>query len=186
MLECHTHRMSFCAYCKSEGRVTKEEVMPLFLSRNRPMYRTVLDHNRGVVRRGLVTAVRDVCEECNGIKLSALDNYASRLDREYFTKIPDFRHPVEFRYDFDFLLRWLFKIIYNDDRTRSQPYAAARFVPYILGSDSRPRLRTNLLLGLISASETTVDQRAKGFPATLAPESCGVGYVYVNRPADRT
>jgi hypothetical protein len=157
--------------------------MPLFLSRNRPMYRTVLDHDRGVVRRGLVTAVRDVCEECNGVKLSALDNYASRLDRDYFLIIPDFRSPVKFRYGFDLLLRWLLKIIYNDDRTRPPPNAAERFVPYILGADSRPPLRTNLLLGLISAFETTQQQRAEGLPAILEPESCGVGYLYVNRPA---
>jgi len=54
--------------------------MPLFLSRNRPMYRTVLDHDRGVVRRGLVTAVRDVCEECNGVKLSALDTHLASIE----------------------------------------------------------------------------------------------------------
>jgi hypothetical protein len=178
-----SHRMSTCAYCKSEGKVTKEEVMPLSLSRNRPMYRTVLDHDRGIVRRGLVTAVRDVCEECNGVKLSSLDNYASRLDREYFMKIADFRRAVNFRYDFDLLLRWLLKIIYNDDRTRPPPYAAERFVPYILGQDSRPPLRTTLLLGFISASETTEQQRAEGLPEMLEPESCGVGYLYVNRPA---
>jgi hypothetical protein len=157
--------------------------MPLFLSRNRPMYRTVLDHDRGVVRRGLVTAVRDVCEECNGVKLSALDNYASHLDRDYFLKIPDFRSSVKFRYDFDLLLRWLLKIIYNDDRTRPPPYAAERFVPYIIGAGSQPPLRTNLLLGLISPSKTTEEQQAKGLPEILEPESCGVGYLYVNRPA---
>jgi len=91
--------MTTCAYCKEEGKPTREEVMPLFLSRNRPLYRTVLGHDRGVVRRGLATAVRDVCEECNGVKLSALDNYAAGLDREYFTKIARFSEPIEFRYD---------------------------------------------------------------------------------------
>jgi hypothetical protein len=157
--------------------------MPLFLSRNRPMYRTVLDHDRRIVRRGLVTAVRDVCEECNNVKLSALDSYASRLDRDYFLRIPDFRRPVNFQYDFNSLLRWLLKIIYNDDRTRPPPYAAERFVPYILSADSQPPLRTNLLLGFISPSETTEQQRAEGFPEILEPESCGVGHLYVNRPA---
>jgi len=38
-------------------------------------------------------------------------------------------------------------------------------------------------LGLISAFETTQQQRAEGLPAILEPESCGVGYLYVNRPA---
>ncbi len=157
--------------------------MPLFLSRNRPFYRTVLDHGRSVVRRGLVTAVRDVCEECNGVKLSALDNYASRLDREYFIKIVDFSRPIKLRYEFDQLLRWLLKTTYNDDRTRSAPYQAEMFVPYILGLESRPPLRTNLLLGLISPSLTTAEQRARGLPEILEPESCGVGFLHINQPA---
>jgi len=175
--------MSVCAYCKAEGKPTKEEVMPLFLSRNRPFYRTVLDHGRGVVRRGLVTAVKDVCEECNGVKLSALDNYAAQLDRQYFVKIFDFSRPIAFRYKFDLLLRWLLKIAYNDDRTRSAPYQAEMFVPYILGVEPRPPRRTNLLLGLISPSATTAEQRGKGLPEILEPESCGVGFLYVNKPA---
>ena len=175
--------MSTCAYCKEEGKPTKEEVMPLFLSRNRPLYRTVLDHDRGIVRRGVVTFVRDVCEECNGVTLSALDNCAASLDREYFVNIFDGSRPIEFRYEYDQLLRWLLKITYNDDRTRSLPFQAERFVPYILGNDPRPLLRTNLLLGLIFPSATTEEQRRNGLPEILAPESCGVGFLYVDKPA---
>ena len=177
------NRMGPCAYCKAEGRPTREEVMPLFLSRNRPLYRTVLDHDRAIVRRGLVTSVRDGCEECNGVTLSALDNYAAQLDREYFVKIVDFNRPIGFGYEFDLLLRWLLKVTYNDDRTRSPPYRAEMFVPYILGEESHPPRRTNLLLGLISSAVTTAEQRARGLPEILAPESCGVGFLYVNKPA---
>lgn len=35
--------------------------MPIFLSDNRPSYRTVLDHSRKSVRRGRITSVRDSC-----------------------------------------------------------------------------------------------------------------------------
>jgi hypothetical protein len=40
--------------------------MPLFLSDNRPSYRTVLDRRRKSVRRGRITSVRVTCEDCNG------------------------------------------------------------------------------------------------------------------------
>ena len=55
--------MGICVYCGEAGKPTKEEVMPLFLSDNRPEYRTIVDHYRGKVRRGRITAVKDVCAD---------------------------------------------------------------------------------------------------------------------------
>jgi len=106
--------------------------MPLFLSRNRPAYRTVLDHGRRLVRTGVVAAVRDVCEACNNGVLSSLDAYAAKLDRAYFAEIITASPGIEFQYEIKPLLRWLLKISYNDDRTRPLPYAVKPFVPFIL------------------------------------------------------
>src|ERR1019366_8035505 len=124
--------------------------MPLCLSDHRPSYRTVLDHRRNAVRRGRITSVRDTCEECNGGTLSALDTYASTLDRTHFMRIVGSSPNIQFRYDFDQLLRWLLKLTYNDDRTRRPPFETKIFVPYILGRIPNPPLHTDLLLALIS------------------------------------
>ncbi len=157
--------------------------MPLFLSENRPSYRTVVDHQRRNVRKGRITSVRDTCEECNGRILSQLDDYASTLDRKYFLHIVGDAPHIEFTYDFNRLLRWLLKLSYNDDRTRPPPFETIVFVPYILGKKPKPPLQTNLLLGLITPSSTSREQQDRGLPAILKPESCGVGYLYVNEPA---
>jgi hypothetical protein len=157
--------------------------MPLFLSDNRPSYRTVLDHRRQSVRPGRITSVRDTCEDCNGGVLSQLDNYASTLDRKHFLHIVGSAQNIEFKYDFKKLLRWLLKLSYNDDRTGPPPFETMMFVPYILGKEPNPPLQSNLLLGLIAPSRTSTEQQKRGIPAILEPESCGVGYLYINEPA---
>ena len=72
---------------------------------------------------------------------------------------------VRFKYDFDLLLRWLLKISYNDDRAGAPPYEAEPFVPYILGKEQIPYLRTNLLLGLVEPSRTSQHERG-------TPQNC--------------
>jgi hypothetical protein len=175
--------MPACAYCEQDGKVTKEEVMPHFLSNNRPRYRTVLDHGRRLVRSGLVTAVRDVCENCNGKILGKLDAYAAELDRAYFTKLVGFSPNIDFRYDFNRLLRWLLKIFYNDDRTRLRPYETECFVPFILGKAPEPPFICTILLGIITPGVTPREQQERGFPKIIEPESCGVGYSEFGAPA---
>lgn len=176
--------MGTCAYCGQTAKATREEVMPLFLSDNRPSYRTVLDHRRRAVRKGRITPVRDVCSKCNGGILSQLDNYASGLDKTYFRQIVSPKPAVEFRFNFDLLLRWLLKLTYNADRTAPPPYEMRTFVPYILGEASEPPPRTTLLLGLISPSVIPKEAHSSDAPEVLEPLSCGVGHFNVGPPAD--
>jgi len=165
--------VSNCAYCGQDGTPTREEVLPLFLSRNRPFYRTVFDHERQIVRQGVITPVKDVCENCNNVTLSGLDQYAATLDRDYFLKPVGFLPNVEFRYDFHRLLRWLLKLIYNDDRTRAAPYETQEVVGYILGREPQPPRPISLFLGIIIPSRII-----EGTPEILQPEGCGLGYTY--------
>jgi hypothetical protein len=157
--------------------------MPLFLSDNRPSYRTVLDYQRRAVRRGRITPVRDTCAKCNGGILSRLDGYASRLDKTYFSQIVGPKPDIDFRFDFGLLLRWLLKLAYNSDRTGAPPYEMKIFVPYILGEASEPPLHTTLLLGLISSSTTRADIHGSNAPEIVKPESCGVGHLQAGPPA---
>lgn len=175
--------MTRCAYCGQDGKVTREEVLPHFLNRNRPTYRTIVDHGRQLVRSGIVAPVRDVCGNCNGVILSALDNYAAGLDRAYFSKIVGFSSGIEFQYNYKCLLRWLLKVSYNDDHTRSLPYETKPFVPFILGDEHEPPFVTTVFLGLITPGATSREQQAKGFPRIVEPESCGIGYSGYDEPA---
>lgn len=157
--------------------------MPLFLSRNRPAYKTILDHGRKLVRTGTIAPVRDTCDTCNNGVLSSLDAYAAELDRLYFTRIVNSSPKVEFEYDFKRLLRWLLKITHNDDRSRQPPYETKPFVPFVLGVEPEPPLATTVLLGLITPGVTTREQQTAGLPDVIEPESCGIGYLWYDQPA---
>jgi len=95
-----------CAYCKSPGPLTREEIFPKFLS-EKVGYTTFVDQTRDGAVLGPVT-VRDVCEQGNGVRLSALDNYVASLYREYFSKPVDAPVDILFRYSYRLLVRWLF------------------------------------------------------------------------------
>jgi hypothetical protein len=176
--------MSTCAYCGKDSQATREEVLPLFLSRSRPTYRTIVDNGRKLVRRGIPPPVKDVCESCNGVVLSALDSYAANLDRVYFQHIVGFYPEIEFKYNFDRLLRWLLKIFYNDDRTRPPPYETRPQVPFILGEGAAPLISSTIFLGLITPTTISDELQAKGFPSLLKPELCSVGYSSYMKPAE--
>ena len=98
--------MRLCAYCKSPGPLTREEIFPKFLS-EKVGYTTFVDQTRDGAVLGPFT-VRDVCEQCNGVRLSALDNYVASLYREYFSKPVDAPVDILFRYSYRLLVRWLF------------------------------------------------------------------------------
>jgi len=83
--------------------------------------------------------VKDVCATCNSNKLSVLDTYFCNLYDEYFRFPRDSDSVVEFRYDFDLLLRALLKIAYNTARsagTEVQPLV--RLAKYVLDGGGTP------------------------------------------------
>jgi hypothetical protein len=58
-------------------------------------------------------------------------------------------------------------------------------VPFILGDEPEPPLAITVLLGLITPGVTPREQQSKGFPRTIEPESCGIGYLWFDEPAKR-
>jgi hypothetical protein len=58
-------------------------------------------------------------------------------------------------------------------------------VPYILGRTPTLPFHTNLLLGLITPSNSSAEQQAKGLPKILKPEGCGLGYSSFQEPAKK-
>jgi hypothetical protein len=144
-----------CAYCgKTDLKLTHEHILPAFIERMLPTYRTHLSTATKwkILREG--TAIRDVCFKCNNGVLSDLDNYGAKLFEIYFkTPIPFDRGPIVFRYDYHKLLRWLLKLSYNDARTCGGTMEAHELlIPYIMGKQNLQLFPANLLCYLIRES----------------------------------
>jgi len=83
--------------------------------------------------------IGDVCARCNNEKLSVLDTYICELHDQYFKTIVHAGDRVDFRFDFDRLLRWLLKTGYNTARARGWHVKRESKLPqYILGEGQRP------------------------------------------------
>jgi hypothetical protein len=103
--------------------------------------------------------IRDVCARCNNGSLSMLDAYGDELYDGYFGRIPEPGECVRFEYDYDRLLRWILKLLFNSARIHNCETAFfSRFRNYILGHGKRPR-SILLFLQLISPHEFTPNER---------------------------
>ena len=177
--------MGICAYCSTKGRMTREELFSQFLQREDPAYRTFVDYQHGAVRHGKGPVVRDVCRECNNVRLSALDQYGASLYRSALKHPVRIRTEVNFEYDYGKLLRWLLKLAYNDERTHSQPYDIKPFAPYILSDEPAPPMPLSLLAGIVVPSRTTSEQEQNGFPKFLYPDRHTLARLYLQPPMQK-
>jgi hypothetical protein len=91
--------------------------------------------------------IRDVCEPCNSIKLSQLDNYLVEEFEKNFANIVQRGSGVEFKYSYQQLLRIILKISYNASRAANNSKntsTLARFANYILDGGYSPRATLRL------------------------------------------
>lgn len=129
-----------CAYCGKAGPLTKEHIVPAFLSRRFPEIDTGIPPKSKHVAKFEGT-MRDVCSNCNSGPLSDLDAYAqsfveqNKLHRTFHLKRPS----ILVTYDYERLLRWLLKVSYNAMRTADRDIATIlQCKGFILGSESLP------------------------------------------------
>jgi hypothetical protein len=172
--------MRVCAYCSQKGKLTREELFPKSLVHRTPSYRANIDHTRPDKPLEAVPIVRDVCAQCNNVRLGALDSYAAKLGDKYFNVFLEKPLNVEFECDTERLLRWLLKLLFNSVRVSGLTTDAyAGLCPFILGRESDPGVKLDLLLGVIEPfrSETSnelVYPEHHGF-ADFAGTDFGVG-----------
>lgn len=128
-----------CAYCGSQGPLTKEHLWPASLHR-RLLAANEEEENIFWLRRlqreiGSEPTVRDVCGLCNNGVLSELDNYICDLFDRFFVHVLEKSEKVTFECDYHRLTRWLLKICYNSARIHSSfdVYVFPPLLPYILG-----------------------------------------------------
>jgi hypothetical protein len=79
--------------------------------------------------------IKDVCANCNNIKLSQLDSYLSSLFDLHFKEILKPGEPATISYSYDLLLRSLLKISYNASRAfgnEKNTKTHAKFSKFIL------------------------------------------------------
>lgn len=104
-----------CAYCNKEKQATKEHIIPkgiidLFPECN-------LSYSGFDKVHGGEATIKDVCSECNNGQLSKLDKYGKEFVETYFINNYNKGDKVDVDYDYNRLIRWLLKIIYNNERS---------------------------------------------------------------------
>jgi hypothetical protein len=145
-----------CAYCGIGTDLTKEHIFPDCVHKKSPGGGTIsIAHTpQGDKAVDAPIQIKDVCHQCNNEKLSLLDNYICELYERYFRTIVHSGDRIDFRFDFDLLLRWLLKTMYNTSRSRGWEFKRDfELLKYILGEAPRPRI-FRVLLQLIIPTQT--------------------------------
>lgn len=128
-----------CAYCDGDGPLTREHVWPSgFLDRT-GRRGAHLSTRSGTVH-GADYVVKDVCEQCNNVQLSGLDDYFCRLYDSQMQMARGFDERHTLVYDYELLSRVLLKIAFNSARLAGSditPFAPLR--RYILRGGGRPK-----------------------------------------------
>ncbi|MFK4292939.1 hypothetical protein [Bacillus sp. RC250] len=138
--------MAVCAYCGKKGNMSKEHVLPSWL------YEATKSQNLQLLQAQpkkflkVQQTKKDVCETCNNIALSKLDNYAKKLYNEYFRKIVNKDESIMFNYNFDFLARWLLKVNFNSARANNGNYHVfSNLKNYMIYGTDRPSQLTIMM-----------------------------------------
>lgn len=137
--------MKKCAYCGQQAELTKEHIWPKnLISRNGMTHAYNPKTER--IHQG-EPVIRDVCEPCNSIKLSQLDNCLAEEFEKTFSNIVQRGSGIDFHYSYQLLLRIILKISYNSSRAANSPKSTstlARFKTYILDGGYAPRAMLRL------------------------------------------
>lgn len=158
--------MSICAYCKQEGVLTREHVVPAFAyAFQKELESSVIGWNEAAGKMvGGELKIKDVCAACNNGVLSTLDSSGkallvdSGILTSNFTKLS-----LMLSHDYDLLARWLLKISYNSSRTDGEhSHLFEKFVPYILGKETTPsRAKISILAYLAGPTYPNEEDRQR-------------------------
>ncbi|WP_186896029.1 hypothetical protein [Undibacterium sp. CY21W] len=143
-----------CVYCDGAGKRTREHVFPGFLLKAAER-QGVFYSNAAKGYFDADAVVKDTCDTCNNIILSALDAYVSGLYKKYLVRTLVTSRTV--RFDFERLLRWVLKVTYNAQRAFGGcPRNLTHLRQYMLGRSARP---SSLILWGVVMKRSWVDGR---------------------------
>lgn len=157
--------MPVCAYCKKEGKLTREHVIPSFLYElQKSSGRPFVGWNEVVEKMvGGEAKVKDVCANCNNVILSELDAYGKQmLDKAGLMVHNYLGRSLILNYDYTQLLRWSLKLAFNSSRTDgAHRHLFEDFVAFILsGEELPPRNRVALLAYLAGPIKLDEEQES--------------------------
>ena len=167
--------MKTCQYCGSQGKLTREHVIPSW-------YYDGLKPKSGIgfSERSIGNLleseikIKDVCGKCNNGALSKLDSYGKDLYERYMIQPISDRSSSDFTFDYNLLVRWLLKLSYNSARmTGNDVDILSEYKEVILGTAPIPN---NLRVTLKCVSATT--------PNAIAPSSTGTDTSGVEFPLE--
>lgn len=181
-----------CAYCGSEGKMSREHLWPASLH-SRLVAVNGTDKGLFWLRRinaevqGEPT-MRDVCRACNNGPLSELDNYICMLFDRYFARILQRFEKVEVEFDYHLLKRWLLKMSYNSARMHSSLdlFVYPPLLPYINGHSKAIGRSVQVYLQLAYPGVVPPERREKpefqDAPAVWEPQDNRVGFAWFDCP----
>lgn len=137
--------MKACAYCGKGSALTKEHIWPRCLIEK---YEGLLAYSkrRHSLFKGEPT-IKDVCEHCNNVVLSKLDEYLSAIYDRHFERILVPGESASLTYEYGLLLRCLLKISYNSARADASERvvkAHKGFVNFIIQGGYCPPIEVRL------------------------------------------
>lgn len=104
-----------CEYCNKEKQATKEHIIPKGIIDLFP--ECELSYSGfDKAYKGEAT-IKDVCSDCNNGQLSKLDEYGKEFVETYFINSYEKDDEIDIEYDYNRLIRWLLKIVYNNERS---------------------------------------------------------------------
>ena len=149
--------MKVCAYCKTEGNLTREHVIPAFICSFLKEKGKSPEGWNDIVKKTIAgeATVKDVCSDCNNKALGTLDSYAKQLFIDSGLLVKNYtKENITLRYDYDLLLRWLLKVSYNSSRTSgTHAYLFEDYIEYILGHSPTPARTSVALIAYLAAPE---------------------------------
>ncbi|MBW4527091.1 MAG: hypothetical protein KME18_18195 [Phormidium tanganyikae FI6-MK23] len=131
-----------CAYCNVEGAMTKEHIWSKALIKRWESKLKTYNPKTEKFYTG-EPVIKDVCANCNNVRLSQLDQYWSEIYDAQLKNQVQRGDGVVFTYSYDLLLRSLLKISFNscratgDDRRAIAAHQKVR--DYILGEGKKPK-----------------------------------------------
>ncbi|EKF9975245.1 hypothetical protein G6329_17405 [Vibrio cholerae] len=129
--------MGICAFCDLDKKLTREHVFPDFIEKKREKEGL---YYSACTKKYLSSApvVKDVCEECNNVHLSNLDNYASMLFDKFFTE--ELLKVKNIKFERELLVRWLLKVLYNSARSfKTVPQVFYPYKKFMIGNAECPK-----------------------------------------------
>jgi len=113
--------MGICAYCREEAKLTREHLIPSWYIRegvdtkNKEFFLERVESK--FVRSD--PQIKDVCSDCNNLKLGELDEYAKEVYFSSFFNDAYDGEKVSLSLSYELFVRWLLKLSFNCARVHS-------------------------------------------------------------------